>query len=326
MNFSFLTPPEFLSLPIFGLDISHFSIKVSKLKRVGANLIPEIIVDVPFSNTTELSDNKNQEGDHKNVQVVLNQLKKKHKINFVRVSIPEENTYVFRTLVPKDALHSIEEFILYNLDQYIPLDPQEVIFDYKILAKHIDDEKIPVVVTAIPKNIVEQYTAIIESCGITMVACEPETHAIARAVIDKDDMNPYIIINVNHYVTNISVVEDGLVQYTQTLSIAGSDMLDKMRPEVATSFKDSINKVIIYWFTSKDQIHPNSKIENIILTGEALKSPNLINFLESNLFVNATFGNVWKNCFDLDSFVPKISKQESLKYATAIGLCLPKIK
>lgn len=327
MKISFLSPPEFLSLPTFGLDISRSSIKLSKLESKEVGFVPKFIEEVKLSETCELFSREKGNLECKEVKTALLKLKKKYKIDFVRVSIPEENTFVFRTLVPQDVLHTIEEFIMYNLDQYIPLDPQEVIFDYKILADHINnDGKIPVVVTAIVKQVINEFTSVIESCGISVVAFEPETHAVARAVIDKEDLNPYIIINVDHQSTSISVVENRFVQYTQTLPISGDDIAKKMSPGTANVFKDSINKVIIYWFTSQDQVNPGQKIENIILTGEALESPNLINFLESNLFVNATFGNVWANCFDLNDYVPKISKTDSLKYATCIGLCLSKIK
>ncbi len=326
MKLSFFNPPEFLSLPTFGLDISRSSIKLSKLEEKDIGKIPKFVEEIKLSETCEFFSKEKNATECVEVRGALTKLKKKYKIDFVRVSIPEENTYIFRTLVPGDVLHTIEEFIMYNLDQYIPLDPQEVIFDYKILADRSHEGKIPVIVTAIPKKVINDFTTIIESCGLSVIAFEPETHAISRAVIDREDLNPYIIINVDHHSTSISVVEDGFVQYTQTLPIAGDDISKKMSPGTANVFKDSINKVIIYWFTSKDQVYPSQKIENIILTGEALDSPNLINFLESNLFVNATFGNVWANCFELNEYVPKISKMDSLKYATCIGLCLSKIK
>lgn len=315
-----------MSLPIFGLDISRSSIKLSKLKKYKVGMIPQFVEEIPVSETCDFFTQTGETSECKEVKTGLLRLKKKYKVDFACISIPEEYTYVFRTLVPKDVLHTIEEFILYNLDQYIPLDPQEVIFDYKILEKLEEDQKIPVIVTAVPKKIIEQYTEIIESCGISVVACEPETHAVARAVIHKDDMSPYIVINVDHRSTSVSIVEDGFVQYTQTLDVSGEELSKKLLPTTAAILKDSINKVIIYWFTSKDQTHTTAKIENVILAGEALDSSNLINFLESNLSVNAAFGNVWNNCFDLDKYVPKISKQDSLKYATCVGLCLSAIK
>jgi len=326
MSLSFLKPSEFLSMPVFGLDISKSSIKIIKLKRYAEGVIPDVVDEVEVSESCELFTSEGSIIECKEVTDKLAALKKKHKINFARISIPEEKTYVFKVLVPKDALYTVAEFIMYNLDQYVPLDPQEVIFDYKILEHEVEEGKTPVIVTVIPKVIINQYTQLAESAGITVVACEPETHAIARAVINRHDLNPYIIINVDMHTTNISIVENNFVQYTQTLPLSGDLITNTMTSEMSANFKDSINRVIIYWFTSRDRGVSNSKIENIILTGESLRSTNLVNYLETSLSVNATLGNVWKNCFDLNEYVPKLSKEDSLKYATCIGLCLLDIK
>ncbi len=326
MKVSFSNPPEFLTLPLFGLDISRSAIRLTKLKRTSDGLVPEHVASVPISETCSLLTDEGVNADCTEVQDALRELKKKHRIEFVRVSIPEQKTYVFKVDVPNDAIHTVEEFILYNMDQYVPLNPQEVLFDYKILHARKGPGTTPVVVTAILQSVVEQYTAIIEAAGITVLACEPETHAIARAVIHRDDANPYIIINVGTRATNISVVEDGLVQYTQTLPVAGKDIAESVSGEVAAALKDSINRVIVYWFTSKDRESQGARIENIILTGTGAGSPNLINFLESSLAVNASQGNIWKNCFDLNDHIPTLSKQESLQYATCVGLCLAKLK
>lgn len=90
--------------------------------------------------------------------------------------------------------------------------------------------------------------------------------------------------------------------------------------------KTVLKKVIIYWFTSKDQSLKTNKIENVILTGENMDSSELVNFLESNLSVNASIANVWKNCFDINTYVPQVSKKDSLKYAICIGLSLFNLK
>ncbi len=326
MKCSFFQPPEFLALPFFGLSISQTSIKLIKLKNKKVGRVPVVIEDVQLSETCDYFSNTNSSSECIALKKNLKILKKKHNIEFVQLSIPEENTYVFRIMVPNNAIGLIEEFILNNIDQYIPLPATDVYFDYKILKSHIKDEMMPVVVTAIPKIIVEKYNNLLESCDIYTIACEPETHAIARCVINKGDMNPYILININQYATNISVVEEGLVQYTQTLSIKTEDIKGGISPENANIFKENINKVIIYWFTSKEQHVKNSKIENIILTGEGIDSLDLINFLESNLPVSATFANVWENCFDIHEFIPSVSQKDSLKYATCIGLSLFKIR
>jgi hypothetical protein len=321
MKISFLEAPEFLSLPIFGLNISQSSVRLIRLKNKKQGLIPSIFEDVcPLFNGSGAYSDCNE------LKKVLVDLKNKHKMHFVQLSIPEENTYVFRIMVPHDAIGMIDDFISNNMDQYIPLASSEVFFDYKILKSHISDEMVPVVVTAIPRIVVEKYTSVLSLCGILVVGCEPETHAIARCVIDKGDTNPYIIMYIDEYATKISVVEEGLVQYTQTLAVKTSDIVGEISPEIAASLKDIINKVIIYWFTSKEQHAQAHKIENVILTGIGVDSPEFINFFESNLSVNAMYANVWKNCFDITQYIPIMSKKDSLKYASCIGLSMFKLK
>jgi Tfp pilus assembly PilM family ATPase len=326
MKQTFFQAPEFLSLPRFGLSISQTSIRVAKLKKNKVGMIPETIDELKLEEACIFFDNPDEYVECPALKNALTVLKKKHKINFVQLSIPEEHTYVFTINIPGNDVDTVPDFILNNIDQNIPLAAQEVYFDYKVLDNKKTETNMPVIVTAIPKIIVEKYTQIIASAGILVVACEPETHAIARSVITHGDNNPYIIINVERYGTNISVVEDGFVQYTQTLPIYTKDIVTVLNSKSAQALKESISKVIIYWFTSKDNSVQHSKIENIILTGEGVDTSDIVNFLESNLFVNVTCANVWKNCFDLKEYIPEISRSESMRYATCIGLSMFKIK
>lgn len=326
MKSSFLKTPQFLTLNSFGLNISQGSIKLAKLTPKSIGCIPTIIEDIPIKESCDFFSNQNKYTECPVLKKTLIDLRKKHKIKFAQVAIPEEHTYIFKVAIPSTDIELVHDFISNNIDQYIPLTAQEVFFDYKILDKKLKDNTLSVVVTAIPKIMVERYTNILESSGIQVTACEPETHAIARCVIDKGDTNPYVIINVDRNSTNISVVENGLVQYTQTISVSIHDFYKKTDQESAAALRDAVNKVIIYWFTSQEAGIAQEKIENIILTGEGVGKTDLINFLESNLFVNVTIANVWTNCFDLYSYVPKVSKTESLKYATSIGLAMYKIK
>ena len=325
MKFSFLKTSQFLTLNSFGLSISQSSIRIAKLTPKNTGYIPAIIEDVPIKESCDFFSNPNEYTECPVLKKTLIELRKKHKIKFAQVAIPEEHTYIFKVAIPSTDIELVHDFIVNNIDQHIPLTAQEIVFDYKILDKVSHDNNLSVVVTAIPEIIIERYTSILESAGIQVTACEPETHAIARCVIDKGDTNPYIIINVDRNSTNISVVENGLVQYTQTISVSINDFYKKTDQDAAATLRDAVNKVIIYWFTSQET-GTQEKIENIILTGEGVDKTDLINFLESNLFVNATIANVWTNCFDLYSYVPKVSKTESLKYATSIGLAMYKIK
>ncbi len=326
MKKSFFRTPEFLSLPIFGLSITQSSIKFFKLKKTKKGLIPDVFGTTKLSETCDIFKVTEEDPSYQNLFAELKKIKEENNITFAQVSVPEDQTYVFKALIPVEVLPTAKEFIINNMDQYIPLTTADVYFDYKVLLHRIKDGQVPVIVTAIPKFIVEKYAQLLESCGIFMVGCEPETHSVSHCVIHKKDKNPYIIMYVDHAGTKISVVEDRYVQYTQTLPVTSKDISGVITPETAKILKDTLNRVIIYWFTTKENQANLTKIENIILTGAGIDSPELINFFENNLAVNATHGNVWKNCFELSEYLPDISKQDSLKYAVCIGLSMFKIK
>lgn len=326
MKVSFLETPEFLSLPIFGVSISPLSIKLVKLKKKKQGLIPVIYDQVRLTQRCDFFEESGTYADCEELKKNLKELKKKHNINFVQISIPEEYTYVFRIMIPIEAISSVNEFILNNIDQYIPLTANEVYFDYKILRSHMADSLVPVTVTAVPRLTIEKHTTLFDSCGMYVIGCEPETHAIARAVIYKGDVNPYIILHVGELASIIAIVEDGAVQYTQTVPLRTKDIIQKLSPETKNLLKNIINKVIIFWFTSKEQDLQSQKIESIILTGDGVNSFELINFFETYLSVHVICADVWKNCFDIRSYIPSISKENSLIYATCVGLSMVNLK
>ncbi len=326
MKKTFFQAPEYLSLPLFGLNIVKNQIRVVKLKKTKNGQIPEYFETFTTPDVCDFFTTSDSQNPCDSLKEVLKSIKQKTKMTFAHVSISEDQTYIFKMQAPQEAKDSLADFISNNLDQYIPLQSTEVQFDYKIIKNNQNQNNISLVVTAIPRFIIEKYAALLESCGIYMVGCEPETHALVRAIIDKGDVNPYISINIDDFATRISVIENGLVQYSQTVSVVSADVKGEISVETTQKLKDIINRVIIFWFTSKDSnVHP-VKIQNLILTGVDVDSPELVHFFENNLAVHVAHANVWKNCFDLTSYIPELSKKDSLGYVVAIGLSMFNLK
>ena len=80
----------------------------------------------------------------------------------------------------------------------------------------------------------------------------------------------------------------------------------------------------MYWFTNKrdGQDQQETKITTAIATGSYATNELLIQYLEESAHIVVQQANVWTNCFSLDDFVPEISRDESMVYATSIGLAL----
>src|SRR3989344_2386108 len=146
----FFPIPKFLVAPSFGLDISDESLKFVellpgrygiKLGRYGERKIPAGIIE------------SGKIKDPRQLEKILSSLRKEEGVEFVRVSLPEEQVYLFRFHLDKAGLKNVREGIELSLEEHVPISAQDAIFDYDIL--HEDEQKMELQVAAIPKNIIE---------------------------------------------------------------------------------------------------------------------------------------------------------------------------
>lgn len=347
--FRYFPPPAFLMAPSFGLDISDQSLKFAQLvptkdgiqlARFGERKIPPGIIESgKIKNTGRLEE-------------LLLGLRKEG-IRFVRVSLPEEQVYLFPLRLPKEGLKNVREGIELALEEHVPIPAKEAIFDYDMVAQ--DAESLEVQVAATPENIIENYISVFRDCYISVQSLELEAQAIARAVVKKGDLGTYIIVDFGRTRTGIFIVSRGTVVFTSTLDIGGMSLntaiektfkvspeeADKMKREYGLSrnvpnkevfpvllnsvsvLRDEIHRHFIYWNTHKDEEGKDRPpVEKIILCGGDANLIGLADYISISMKMPVEMANVWQNLGVGGNYVPPISFRESLGYATALGLAL----
>ncbi len=317
--------PKSLSFDFVGINICKYSIKVMKLSDSKFGKTPVKFKEYPLDGKCELMDLNPKYENCEEVKEVLREVKKDFNVQYVNVSIPEVRTYVYKTKLPSSVGENIAEAILFSLDENVPLRPEDVLVDYFVVS--VMDDEIEVVVTAVSREIIELYTILFEESGLDPISFEPETHAIARGIINNEDTSQYVLLNIDPCLSNIAIIEKGIVQYTQTVSPTSRDFEEGFDEEKTKTLKEEINKIIIYWETTlSNSFGKRDSLKTLYIVGDLPQTNDLINYLEKNLSLNVKKANVWTNCFSLDDYIPKIKALESLRYATAIGLALKRIK
>jgi type IV pilus assembly protein PilM len=348
--FRFFPPPNFFVAPSFGLDISDESLKFVelvmtkdgvRLGRYGERKIPiGIIESGRIKNPTKL-------------QEVLSLLKKEEGIRFVRVSLPEEQIYLFRLRLEKSGLKNIREGIELSLEEHIPIPAQEAIFDYDLLSE--DSKSLEVQVAAIPQNVIQNYLSVFRSSFISVQSFELEGQAISRAVIKKGDLETYMIVDFGQTRTGLSIVSQGVVVFTSTLDMGGvslnnmikknfnisSEEAEKMKRQYGLQrnvankeifsvllnsvsiLRDDIVKHFLYWHTHKDEEgRDRPPIKKIILCGGDSNLTGLSEYLSVSMKTKVEMADVWINIVETGTDVPEISFNKSLTFAAALGLAL----
>ena len=312
--------PKYLTLDPVAIDITPFSIRIMKLKLTKFGFAPSLYREVKLKKSCDLSDEVTNDEKEQLVSV-LRKLKLEYNLKYATVSLPEQRNYIFQTTLPIGAKSDIASAVRYSLQEYVPFDAVDLNFDYYIIDENKTTE-VDVVVSVFPKNIVQLYTEILNVAGIIPMSFLSESTSMSNSLVDFYDKNPYLIIRLMKDRFNIVIVENSIVQYTSTINVNIDEFSKTFEGQSATELKESLNKLLIFWFTNKQGSGEHKKIENVILTGEYATTEGVLEFFEKNLKIHTEVGNVWKNAFSFDDYIPKISRERSMNCAVVVGLAL----
>lgn len=341
--------PKFLAMSSCAIDISDHSVKYGELNlledglrlgRYGKEKVPDGIV---------------KSGKIENPEPlikILKDLKQRENLEFVRVALPEEQIYLFTLSVPKIDGGDLYETILLQLEDHIPLQAADTLFDYNILFD--DKSNVTVEVVAISAETVNSYLSVFDKSGLIPVAFELESQSVTSAVVPRGEVGTVMIIDFGEARTGISIAVDGRVVFTSTFDIGGNVFTEMIAKNYSISFaeaeikklklenseeekedlfptmlniiavlRDEINKHFVYWTAHKDEVGAHKEgISKIIICGGGSNIPGLVEYLSVSFKTKVEYANAWTNILSTDSNVPDMSFSESLSYLTVLGLAI----
>lgn len=341
--------PSYLDMKSFSIDISDQSVKYGELiatplgLRLGRfgkeKILPGVVVSGKIENPVELIK-------------LLKKLKEDLKLKLVRVSLPEEQMYLFTLSLPKTTEGNLRDMITLQIEEHIPLKAIDTVFEYDIISS--SDQNVLIEVSAIASATVESYLSVFKEAGLSVLSFELEAQAIARAVIPIGDTEPVMIVDFGDTRTGVSIVHDGRVFFTTTLDMGGINLTNMIAKNFSLSFekaeemkrsygldgisniedifpiilngisvlRDELNKQYLYWKDHDNCGIKHDQINRIILCGGDANLTGLSDYLEASMKIKVDHANAWVNISNMDISVPSMSFEESLSYATILGLSL----
>lgn len=346
-NKSFPTP-TYLSMDPFSIDISDHTIKYGRLSITSSGLSLNQFGKEDIPEGVVVSGKIQKENDFISLLKII---KEKEKMDFVRVSLPEEQTYLFTLPITKAENQNLREMILFQIEEHVPLKAIDCLFDYKIISENEDNFMVEVV--AIANSTMESYLSVFNKAGLSPLSFEVEAQAIARAVIPKGENKSIMIVDFGSSKTGVFIFKDGRISLTTTLSIGGIDLTNMVAKTFSLSFeeaekkkkdyginteseakdifpavlnglsvlRDELNKQITYW-DNHNKDDKKGRISKVILCGGNANLTGLSEYLELSMKIKVENANAWVNILNIEKIIPEIPFEDSLSYTTIIGLSL----
>lgn len=317
----FFPVPEFLLLSTTGIVITDEATRFVQLRKEvfgdGFELAHATKVDNPKGLVESGLVNNPKE-----LVPILKKLSLHYGIHYAHATLPEEKAYLFTTTIGWVPPLGLRDAVAFIIEENAPISLAESIFDFEIVRKDREAGEIKIAVSVLQKSVVNAYIELFESADIIPISFDIESQAVSRAVLHRTDKRPHLIINLSLNKTGFYVVEEEVVQFSTTLTYGVSE--DDSYPSL-DDLKGEMHKVLTFWSARTDKSgNPEKKIEKIILCGVGANKKDFVEKLISGCDIPAVLADVWLNTFSKRNHTTEIPFDESLGYASAIGLALPR--
>lgn len=209
----------------FALDIGTSAIRVVQLKGNGPNKALFKFGAAAIDVKTALSDAGQ---DQAKVAELVNGLVAEAGITTrnVAVGLASNKTFVTVIDVPKMTPQEFGSTIKYQVEQYIPMSLEDAKVDWAILGDSpLDDTKMEVLLASVNKKFSESRLDLLESIGLNVIAFEPDSLALARALTPAEDTNARLLLDMGEYNTDIVIMYGGAPRLVRSIPSGGQALL-----------------------------------------------------------------------------------------------------
>ena len=335
--------------PIIGLDISSTGIKImsvdSKRWLVSGygslDLDPaKIKASMENEKETYLTDNIKLLRQEKNIGTLAS--------NRVVIAIPTARSYVRTFMLPSSAEKNLDEAIILEAEQYIPIPASTLYIDYEIIER--GKKTITILMSAVSRTILDNITRSVEAAGLQPVLIEPSITSVGRVLTATEDGSlPTVIVDIGPASTDIAILDRGSIRVTGGIAVGGNtftlDIAKKLNVALENAhqlkvlnglspgprqqkIKEALSpnlerilaetkKVIRYY---NERVSNDRKLEQLLVVGSGSNVPGIGEYFTENLLMAARVASPWQK-LDFGK-LQEPPKQFKSRYITVAGAAI----
>lgn len=303
----------------FGLDIGSAAVRAVQLR--GNSLVRYGYV--PLEGNIAMSDSK---ADQQKLAKVIKDLVAQAGISTKDVAVGLPSNKVFTTVVDIDKLSNAElnKTIVYQADSLIPTPVSESKLDWVLLGDSPKEaDKVEVLLSSVPNEFTESRLEMLESIGLNVIAFEPDSIALVRALTAPDNTLPVMTVDIGSKATDIVITMNGAPRLIRSIP-TGTDAIvrsaaqnlnidekqaqqfvfkfgvskEKLEGQVYNAIIGTVDLLVgdieksIKFFTTRYQ---NTSIDRILVAGGASVLPEFPLYIANKFGLNIEIGNAWRN-------------------------------
>lgn len=310
------------SSDFFGLDIGTTGVRMVKLTSGGVKSL-QTYAYMPLDPKIALSDSK---ADQQQLGQFIKSLVSKSGIRSKDVAVGLPSQKVFTAVVDIDRLSKEElaKSIRYQADSLIPTPIAESKIDWELLGDSpLDKNKVEILLSSVPNDYIESRLDMLENIGLNVIAFEPDSIALVRALVDWNSNLPQMVLDMGNRSTDLVMVLNGSPRLSRSIptgydaiikaAIQNLNIDEAQARQFVTKFglnqqklegqiyhaisgtvdllMGEVEKSIKFFMTR----YQGLKLDKVIVSGGASVLPEFPVYIANKFSVNVEIGNAWRN-------------------------------
>ena len=327
----------------FGLDIGTSALRIVQLRGTGRIKSLLRYAHIPVDEKLVSSDSKT---DQQRLAAIIKDFIEKTKVTTNNVAVGLPSSKVFTTMVDIDKLSPAElaSTIEYQADALIPTPMSESKIDWAMVGDSPKEpNKVEVLLSSVSNSFVETRLDMLEGIGLNVIAFEPDSMAMARAIIPADTVAPVMVLDIGAKSTDLVISVKDAPRLIRAIS-TGTDAIIQAAMQNLNIERQQAEQFVYKFGLSKDKLegqiynavintvdisiteteksikffqarYPNLKLERIIVTGAASSLPEFPLYIANRFGIPVEIGNAWRNIS-----VPADKQNELLSVSSQFGV------
>lgn len=308
----------------FGLDIGTTALRVVQLQGNGPVKTLARYGYVSLDNKITRS---NSLTDQQKLLTALSDLLVEARITTRNAVVGLPSDKVFMTVTDFDRLAPAElaKTIKYQAESLIPTPLAESTIDWAQTGDSpVDNNKVEMLLSSVANEFVESRLDMLESIGLNIIAFEPDSLALTRAILAPDSTTPQMVLDVGNVSTDLIISMNGAPRLIRAIP-TGMDAFVKSAMQNLNIDQNQAVQFVNKFGLSKDKLEgqvyqgiigtvdvligevdksikffqkrygEQTKLDKIIVTGAASALPEFPLYIANKFAVNVEIGNAWRN-------------------------------
>lgn len=344
--------PRALALPMAGVDVADDAISAVSFR---ASYGEHFVAGIDTRPLPEGAVRRGSIAGAGKVADALGAVRDSCGITDMFASLPDEHAFFIKLQVPALAPAALRESIRFQLEEHVPLPPEQLIFDYEEVPGASTGGTTVVVVSAYPKKLAGEYLDAFTLAGMRPHGFEVRAQSVARASFPVDARGVTLLVCVDYSRTSISFVNGGVVWFNTVIPLGGRALEDAIQKSMqmdatdarkelfskglsraaankktfsvlvqsASALRDEVANVKRFWHAHRAiGTYEAPDLAHLVLTGAYARVPDLDEYVSSGVGIAAEVGLPWRRVPSLGHLLPPVAASESGRYGAALGLAL----